>query len=99
MNAIKSFSEFGIKARIEHYQGDKIKIEKILNQEITVLKFKIGPSKYDGERLDLQIVFKGENRVLWTPAKYLIQTIQQIKPEDFPFTTKIVKIDEHLEFT
>lgn len=99
MTAIKSFSDFGIKPKIEHYQGDKIKIEKILNQEITVLKFKIVPSKYDGERLDLQIVFKGENRVLWTPAKYLIQTIKDVKPEDFPFTTKIVKIDEHLEFT
>lgn len=95
----KPFKQLGIKPKIESFSGDKIKIEKVLNQEIIIHKFKIVPSKFEGERLDMQIEFKNENRFLWTPAKYLIQTIQLINPEDFPIKTTIVKIDEHLEFS
>jgi hypothetical protein len=95
---MNEFKNFNIKPVIENFTGDKIKIEKILNQEIIVSKYKIVPSKYEGSRLDLQIEFKGEQRVAWTTAKYLIQTIEKIPDDCFPFKTTIVKVDEHLEF-
>lgn len=96
---MNSFKDFGIKPTIENFTGDKIKIDKILNQEIIVINFKVVPSKYEGVRLDLQIKFKDELRVVWTTAKYLIQTIEQIPKDKFPFNTTIAKVDEHLEFT
>ncbi len=96
---MNTFKDFGIKAKIENFTGDKIKIEKIIDQEITIKDFKIGPSNYEGIRLDLQIIFKDEYRVVWTKAKYLIQAIEQIPKDKFPFKTTIKKVDEHLEFT
>lgn len=96
---IKTFKQLGIKPIIQTFTGDHIKIEKVLNQEIIIHKFKIVPSKFEGERLDMQIEYKGENRVLWTTAKYLAQTIQLVNPNDFPIQTTIVKVDEHLEFS
>ncbi|WP_035677885.1 hypothetical protein [Flavobacterium limnosediminis] len=96
---MNNFKDFGIKPVIENFTGDKIKIEKLLNQEIIVLKFRIVPSNYEGKRLDLQIQFKDEMRVVWTTAKYLIQTIEKISEDHFPFKTTIKKVDEHLEFS
>ena len=96
---MQKFSDFGIKSEIKSFTGEKIKVKKILNTEITVLDFKIEDSKYEGKCLYLQIQ-KGETKhVVFTSSKYLIQVIEQIKKEQFPFETTIIENDERFEFT
>lgn len=98
---MKSFSEFKLKPQYTAFTGDKIQIDKILNIPITVLAYKIGQStvKKGTTLLTMQIEHKGERRVVFTGATILQQLIQQIPPEDFPFTTTIIKNGDTLEFT
>ena len=98
---MKSFKDFNIKPAFTAFTGDKINIDKLLNIEITIHDFKIEDStKITGtKRLTLQIEHKGDRRVVFTGAKILQQLIQQVPKENFPFTTTIIKQDEHLEFT
>jgi hypothetical protein len=96
---MKSFKDFGIKAKTESFVGDKRKMTKILNIEIIVHKYKIVPSIYEGSRLDLQIELNGVKMVTWTSSDYMIQMIKEIPSANFPFTTTIKEIDEHYEFT
>ena len=97
---MKNFSDFNIKPVIENFVGEKIATSKLLNKEIVVKDYKVLPSKFAdrGDRLDIQIEYKDEDRIVFTGGKYLIQTIQQIDKKDFPFKTKIIKNGEHLEF-
>lgn len=98
---IKEFKQFEIKPTIQNYVGDKIKIDKILNKKITVLKYVIEKSKFDNEkdRLKLQIELNNEKRIVFTGSTFLINMIKQVSENDLPFTTTIVKEDERLEFT
>lgn len=41
------FSDFDIKPQVKSFEGEKIKIDKILNREITVTDYKIETSKYE----------------------------------------------------
>lgn len=93
------FKDFGIKAKTESFVGDKRKMSKLLNLEITVHKYKIVPSKYEGSRLDLQIELNGTTMITWTSSNYMIDMIKQIPEDKFPFQTTIKEIDEHYEFT
>ncbi|MBS4028330.1 MAG: hypothetical protein KGZ58_06800 [Ignavibacteriales bacterium] len=75
-------------------------MSKLLNTEITIVKYKIVPSKFGGNRLDLQIKLNGELRVTWTSSEVLIGMIKDIPAEGFPFSTIIKKVnDQHYEFT
>lgn len=96
---MNNFKDFGIKAKSETFVGDKKKMSKLLNTEIIVLKHKIGPSKYEGFRLDLQIKINDVLMVTWTSSEYLIQMIKDIPDDGFPFKTVIKEINEHYEFT
>ena len=48
--------------------------------------------------LCLQIDVEGENRILFSGSKILISQIQKINKSMLPFTTMIVKENEHFEF-
>ncbi len=95
---MKQFSDFGITAKHKGFVGDKIKISKVLNREIVVLDYKIENSKYEGKRLDLQIKIGETMHVLWTASTVLMELIQQVPKEEFPFKTTIVKENECFEF-
>lgn len=96
-----NFSEMGITPTIKNFSGDKIKIEKVLNVEITVLAFKIEPStkKPGTNYLKLQITFENETRVIFTGSKMLQDQISQVPEANFPFQTKIIKNGESPQFT
>lgn len=99
---MKRFNEFGIKPSINSLQGDKINIKKILNREITVHDFRIEDSKYGNggsKCLYLQISLNSTKHVVFIGSKNLIDTIQQVPKEDFPFITTIVIENERPEFT
>lgn len=98
---MRTFKDLGITIEQKGFVGDKIKISKILNLEIAVLDFKVEDSKYEGKGkcLHLQIELEGRKHVVFIGSRYLIDTIQQVPKDAFPFTTKIVKDNEWYEFT
>lgn len=99
---MKQFKEFGIKTTERAFIGDKIKIDKILNKEITVLGFKVEKSNYDkgcGKCLHLQIEFAGEKRMVFIGSASLIDMISQVPENDFPFVSIVSKETGRLEFT
>ncbi len=99
---MKKFSDFGLTPTIQGFTGEKIKTDRVLNNEITVLDFKVEQSKiekaYD-RCLHLQIQFQGEKRVMFIGSKILIDVIERIPKSEFPFTTKIIRENGRYEFT
>ena len=101
---MNSFSQFGIKAVTKGFEGEKIKISKIINREIVVHDFKIEDSKVFKERgsrkcLHLQISFKEEMHVVFTSSSCLIDAISQVPESGFPFKTTIIQENERFIFT
>jgi len=99
---MKKFSDLGIKPNSNRLVGDKIKILKVLNQEIIVHGFKMNESKFKNSNsekcLSIQIELKGEKYVLFTGSKILAELIQQVEKEQFPFITSISKEGETFQF-
>jgi len=101
---MNSFSQFNIKITSQAFEGDKIKMSKILNREIVVHHFKIEDSKVFKERgsgkcLCLQISFDQRKHVVFTGSTGLIEIIQQVPESGFPFTTTIIEENERYLFT
>lgn len=99
---MKKFSELGIKPPPDKMTGEKVKISKVLNREITVLNYRIDDSKYQknksGKCLCLQINLDGNTRVVFTGSDVLIDMIRKVEKADFPFSCQIIKEGEHFEF-
>lgn len=99
----KKFSDLGIKVQRKNFVGEKIKIHKILNVEIMVHAYYIKPSKYPEKGsqncLWMQISMAGTKYVVFSIAKLLMETLQNVQESNFPFVTTIVKNDEMYEFT
>lgn len=101
---MNKFSQLGVKVNTQHFVGDKIKMPKVLNIEITVHAYKLEPSKHfqnkgTGQCLYLQITFNGEKRILFTSAVGMIEAIQQVPRDKFPFDTVIKEEDKRFYFT
>ena len=101
---MNSFSQFNIKTNIKGFEGDKIKIAKVLNRQIVVHDFKIEDSKVfkdhgSGKCLQLQISIKDEKHVLFTGSGCLIDMIQKIPQDGFPFSATIIAENERYIFT
>lgn len=101
---MKSFSQFNIQPSTRGFEGGKIKMSKILNCEIVVHHFKIEDSKVFKERgtgkcLQLQISHNNEKHVIFTGSSGLIEVIQKIPENGFPFTTTIVEDNDRYMFT
>lgn len=95
---MKQFKDFGIKTVVEGFIGDKIKINRVLNREMIIYKYRITKSKFDGDRLDLQIEIDGIKYILWTGSRFLMTAIKQIPEDGYPFKAAIVQEGEHFEF-
>lgn len=99
---MKKFSDFGIKPVSQGLMGDKIKIDRVLNKEITVSDFRIVDSKFtdkgNGKRLDIQVEVDSTQRVIFTGSITLMEMIQRVPKTEFPFQTTIVRENERFEF-
>jgi hypothetical protein len=96
---MKSFSEFDIPPIKKGFTGDKIKIDRLLNIPIEVREFKVADSNFKGKCLHLQIR-KGEiDHVVFTGSMSLLEQIEKVPGDGFPFTATIVKKDERYIFT
>lgn len=99
---MKAFSEFNIKPTNKGLVGEKISINKVLNIDIVVEAFKEADSKFEGKGkcLHLQILLQGQQRVVFIGSKGLLDQINQVPSNGFPFKTKIIKDDsQRLSFT
>ncbi len=101
---MKRFSEFNIQTTCRGFEGDKIKISRILGREIIVHHYKIEDSKVFKDRgtckcLQLQISVNNEKHVVFTSSSGLIEAIQQIPETDFPFSATIIEENDRYRFT
>lgn len=98
---MNAFSDFQITISQKNFTGDKIKIDRILNCPIVVADYKIEPSKYEGKGncLHLQIEHKNNKHVVFTGSKGLMDQIQKVPRDKFPFKATIVKENEMYQFT
>lgn len=98
---MNNFKDFGIKASLTSFTGDKIKIDRIINTEVTVIQYKIEESKkkVGTKFMTMQIEKSGTRHVVFTGSTILMSMIEQVPKEKFPFKTTIIKESEHLEFT
>ena len=101
---MKKFSQFNIETPANGFEGDKIKMSKILNREIVVHHYKIEGSKVFNQRgtgkcLHLQISLNGQKHVVFTASSGLINAIQLVPEDGFPFATTIIEENERFLFT
>lgn len=97
---MKQFKDFGIKPSEQNMVGDKIKILKILNKEIAVHGYYIKKSKFhDGDCLYMQISMGETKYVVFVGSASLIEMINQVPKDAFPFTTTITRPNERYEFS
>lgn len=101
---MNSFSQFNIQATTKGFEGDKIKMSKILNREIIVHHYKIEDSKVfkdkgSGKCLHLQISVNDEKHIVFTSSSVLIEMVQQVPATEFPFSTTIVEENDRFKFT
>lgn len=94
---MKRFKDF---AEERSFEGDKISINDILNQEIVVLNYRISPSKRkEGTQYTiLQIEHEGVKRVVFTGSTVLSSQVQKYQSE-LPFLSIIRKINDFYTFT
>lgn len=100
---MNNFKQFNIKPESKGFEGDKIKIDRVMNKQIVVEAFKIEDSKYkdkgSGKCLHMQIHVDNTKRVLFSGSSNLMEMIQKVPAEGFPFTTTIVKENDRYCFS
>ena len=76
---IKKFSDFAITDRV--LDGEKVKLETILNQEILITGYKLRESKYrktNSEKcLMMQFEMEGKRKVIFTGSAILIEQMEK----------------------
>lgn len=97
---VKRFSDFA-KDEIP-FDGTKVKIEEVLNEEITVLGFDIRTSRYASSNspryLKIHCEKDGARHVIFTGSTILCGQAERYASE-VPFVTVIKKIDKYYSFT
>lgn len=98
------FSDLNIAAESKSYTGDKIKMERVFNREITIHEFKIEPSKLEKKKgnglcLYMQISIGDTKHLLMTGSVNLQEMIKKVPSDKFPITSTIIKDNERYVFT
>lgn len=98
---MNNFKDFNIEPRINSFIGEKISIQKLFNLSIKVIDYKLEPSKQKAgtQLLTLQIEKSGEKRIVFTGSTVLIDQIERVPKQKFPFTTIIRGDNDYYEFT
>lgn len=92
------FSDFAEESKA--FDGDKKKIEEILNKEILVLDFKLKESKHhrDTQYLTLQFKVDDTTFILFNGSNVLADQLEKYK-DNLPFYAIIKKIDKYYTFS
>jgi len=102
MTPVKKFKDLGIQPLSAGFEGDKIRIDRILNREVIINDFKIVKSKYPekGEMcLHMQITVDDKKHVVFSGSIVLQSMLEQVSKTDFPFATTIIKDNQRFAFT
>ena len=87
---MNKFSEF---ANEKPLIGNKISIKEIENKPIFIIGYRLFPSKYDSEEcMALQLEFEGNQRVLFTGSKVLIDQMKKYN-DKLPFEATVIRPD------
>lgn len=95
---MKKFSDF---AKEQVLDGDKLKLDDVLDKEIIVLGYQVNKSRYKGNNdtcLKLQFELDGAHYILFTGSTVLINQIEKYQDE-IPFRAVIKKIDKYYTFS
>lgn len=96
---MKRYSDF---AKEKVLDGDKMRIDDILNREVVILAYSIKDSRYSknesGKHLTLQIEINGKKYVIFTGSDVLIDQIEKYDHE-LPFLATIRKINRYYSLT
>lgn len=100
------FSQFDIKTPERGLEGEKIKITKILNREVVVHRYRIKDSTIESFKnrgsdkcLHLQVSFNNEMYIVFTSGRALLEVIDSVPKDKFPFATTIVEENGMYKFT
>jgi len=97
---IKKFSDFA--EEDGPLEGDKVKVETILNQEILILGYKVKKSKYKKENseqcLTVQFEIDEQKKIFFTGSNVLMDQIEKYAGE-IPFLATVKKIDKYYTFS
>jgi hypothetical protein len=93
---VKRFADFNTDAK--PLDGEKVKIDDILNVEVNVIGYNIRKSKYgknaSGKCLAMQVEVAEERRLIFTGSDVLISQLERYA-EHIPFLATIRKIDRY----
>jgi len=96
---MKKFSEFATETILD---GEKLKMDDVLNTEIEILNFAIKDSMYpknnSGKYLTLQIRKDKRKYIIFTGSDVLISQMEKYK-ESMPFLATIRKINKYYSLT
>jgi len=96
---MKKFSDFSKENILD---GDKIRIDDILNEEVLITGYAIKNSKYSknesGKYLTLQIIKDDKKYVVFTGSDVLIDQMEKYNAE-IPFMATIRKINRYYSLT
>ena len=99
-NLPKRFSEFARENM--PLEGSKLKLDDVVNREITVLDYRVKDSHYKKENCEkcLTLQFRMDDKIymMFTGSNVLRDQIDKYKSE-IPFITVIKKIDRYYTFT
>ena len=100
MDGHRKFSEFAQEGIC--MDGEKVKIEDIINKEILVIAFKTKPSKYKESNSDicLTVQFQKDNQnfIFFTGSAMLNEQVEKYRKE-IPFLTIIRKVNKYYTFS
>jgi hypothetical protein len=96
---MKKFADFANDITLD---GDKIKIDDVLDKEVVVLNFRIRESKYneriDSKCLTIQMEIDGKRRIIFSGSEVLSSQLKEYEHE-LPFLTTIKKIGKYYKLT
>ncbi len=99
---MKKFSEFSQEQT--PLEGEKMKLDEVINQDVIVVSFKISNSKFSenktGKYVTIQVKIKEEEnpKVIFTGSEVLANQCHKYQ-ENMPFRTVIKKINKYYTFT
>ena len=99
-----AFKDLGITRTSKKFTGDKVKMSKVLNKEISILDWVIEPSDFkdkgNGMRLKLHFEMAGTKYIVFTSSTNLMEDIKKVPQSEFPLITTIIEDDdESYQFT
>jgi hypothetical protein len=92
------FSDFAEESK--SFDGDKKKIDEILNKEILVIDFKVKDSKHHNNTQYVTIQFKigADTFIMFNGSRVLAEQLEKYK-DNIPFYTVIKRIDKYYTFS